>query len=109
MTTKKKAKGKSEAMSFLEELAGGPLTVGKMLESHRLGKEITQTEFAEVLGVSQSHLCDMEKGRKLVSPERAMRFAQTLGLHEKHWIKVAVDDYLRSLNIPYRVQLEDAA
>jgi transcriptional regulator with XRE-family HTH domain len=83
--------------------------MGKMIESHRLGEEMTQAEFAKRLNISQSHLCDIEKGRKLVSPERAMRFAQILGLHEKHWIKVAIDDYLRALNVPYCVRVDDAA
>jgi len=34
------------------------------------------------LGVSKSHLCDLEKGRKTVSPERAARWAQILGYPE---------------------------
>ena len=31
--------------------------------------KISQSEFARTLGVSRSHLCDVEKGRKVVSPE----------------------------------------
>ncbi len=69
---------KSETMRFLESIAGRPLTLGGLLESIRLGEEISQAAFAEKLGISVSHLCDIEKGRKVVSPERAARFAKIL-------------------------------
>ena len=61
---------KSEAMKFLEEVSGRVLTLGGLLESIRLGEEMSQASFAKKLGVSASHLCDIEKGRKVVSPER---------------------------------------
>ena len=32
-----------------------------------------------MLGVSRSHICDIEKGRKVVSPERAAKWANVLG------------------------------
>jgi transcriptional regulator with XRE-family HTH domain len=38
-----------------------------------------QPELAKKLGISKSHLNDIEKGRKAVSPERAARFAKILG------------------------------
>ena len=55
--TIKKAK-KSDAMKFLDELIGEPFTLGGLLESIRLGEEMTQVEFANLLGVSKSYLCD---------------------------------------------------
>ena len=33
--------------------------------------ELSEAELARRLGVSRSHLCNVEKGRKMVSPERA--------------------------------------
>ena len=70
---------KSAAIRFLEKITGGSITLGRFLESVRLGEEMTQPEFAKKLGISKSHLNDIEKGRKAVSPDRAARFAEVLG------------------------------
>ena len=64
MTTRKK----SHAMRFLEHLSGRPLTLGGLLQSIRLSEEMSQAAFAKKLRLSSSHLCDIEKGRKVVSP-----------------------------------------
>ena len=72
MSTKKKSK----AVRFLEELTGGPLTFGNLIESLRLCEESTQAAFAKKLKISRSHLNDIEKGQKAVSPARASRFAK---------------------------------
>ncbi len=47
-----------------------------------LSEEMSQVEFAKQLGISRSHLCDIEKGRKSVSVARAARFAKILGYGE---------------------------
>ena len=47
------------------------MTLGDMLWSLRECDEVRQAEFARRLDVSRSHLWDVEKGRKAVSPERA--------------------------------------
>jgi len=65
----RKAKAlKSEAMKLMEQLSGGPLTLGLALESLRKGESLSQEACAKRLRISKSHLCDVEKGRKLVSP-----------------------------------------
>jgi transcriptional regulator with XRE-family HTH domain len=45
-----------------------------------------------LLGISKSHLNDLEKGRKAVSPERAARFAACLGYSEARFVKLALQD-----------------
>lgn len=85
---------KSDARKFLQKLTSGPLTAGRMLRAERLGEEIPQKEFAQKLGIPVTHLCDIEKGRKQVSPGRAARFAKTLGLSERQFIRVALQDLL---------------
>ena len=80
---------KSETMKFLEDVSGRPLTLGGLLESLRLGEEMTQTSFARKLGVSASHLCDIEKGRKTVSPERAARFAKILSRSPEQFVRLS--------------------
>ena len=43
------------------------------MESHRLCDEISQAELARKMHISGAHLCDIGKGRRLVSAERAAR------------------------------------
>src|SRR3970040_1208306 len=76
-----RTKKKSDAMKFLESLVG-ELTFGGLIEAMRQAEEMSQVEFAAKLGISKQHLCDIEKGRKFVSPERAAKFAKILG-HSK--------------------------
>src|SRR2546428_561271 len=81
---------KSETMKFLEETAGRPLTLGGLLESIRLSEEMSQIAFAKKLKASASHLCDIEKGRKVVSPERAARFARILGRSSEQFVRLSL-------------------
>jgi transcriptional regulator with XRE-family HTH domain len=83
---------KSDAVRFLEKLTGGPVTLGRFLEAVRLGEELTQPAFAKRLGLSRSHLNDIEKGRKGVSPERAARFAKVLGYSRARLVQLALQD-----------------
>ena len=79
-------KEKSETMRFLENAAGRPLTLGGLLESIRMSEHMSQAEFSKKLRISPSHLCDIEKGRKVVSPERAARFAKFLGRSQQQFL-----------------------
>lgn len=101
-------KKKSEALRVLEAVTGGPVTLGKLIESIRLGEEMTQPEFARRLGISKSHLNDIEKERKTVSPERAARFARRLAYSEKRFVKLAIQAQLDQSGLKFRVELEAA-
>jgi transcriptional regulator with XRE-family HTH domain len=83
---------KSESIRFLEKLTGGPVTLGRFLEAVRQGEEMTQPQFAKKLGISKSHLNDIEKGRKALSPDRAARFAKILGYSQARLVKLALQD-----------------
>ena len=91
MSTKSK---KSDAVKFLEKAAGGPLTFGRMLRSIRMGEEATLKEFAKILKVSIPHLSDIENDRRVVSAERAAKFADLLGFSEAQFVELAVQDML---------------
>jgi transcriptional regulator with XRE-family HTH domain len=91
MNTKAK---KSDAVKFLEKVAGGPLTFGRLLRSIRLGEETTLKNFAKSLGISIQHLSDIENDRRVVSPERAAKFADILGYSEAQFVQLAVQDML---------------
>ena len=105
----RKAKRKrSEAMKLLEEISGGPLTLGRAIESIRKVQELSQDECAGNLGVSKSHLCDVEKGRKTVSPERAAKWARALGYPESVLVRLAIQGELDAAGLKYKVDIEAA-
>ena len=99
---------KSETMKLLEKLSGGPLSFGRAIKSIRACDELSQEECAEKLGVSKSHLCDVEKGRKTVSPERAARWARVLGYPEPVLVRLAIQSELDAAGLKYRVEIEAA-
>jgi transcriptional regulator with XRE-family HTH domain len=99
---------KSAAMKFLEDITGSPLSLGKFLQSIRLGEEMSQVEFARQLGISKSHLCDIEKGRKLVSPERAVIFAKILKYSSEQFVRLALQDQVEKAGLKFKVKIEAA-
>jgi antitoxin HigA-1 len=103
-----RTRNKSETMRFLENAAGRPLTLRGLLESIRLGEDMSQAEFAKKLGVSASHLCDIEKGRKIVSPERAARFAKTLGRSEQQFVRLALQELINEAGLKMKVDVAAA-
>ena len=94
MTTKK-SKGSSDSKLERRRL-GGPLTFGAAVEGLRVGNELTQAEFARTLGVSRQYLCDVEKGRRLVSLDQAARFARAFGHPPDVLVELALQDAVRS-------------
>jgi transcriptional regulator with XRE-family HTH domain len=105
MSTKRK---KSDALKFLEGLTGGPVTLGKLFETIRLGEEMTQPAFAKKLGVSKSHINDIEKERKFLSPARAARFARILGYSEERFVTLALQAMVDDAGLKFKVELEVA-
>jgi DNA-binding XRE family transcriptional regulator len=99
---------RSEALAFLEKLSGGPLTLAKLLRSIREGEEMTQAVFAETLGISKQHLSHIENGRKVVSPERAARWAAALGYAESQFVRLALQDELDRAGLRYSVTVDAA-
>lgn len=98
----------SNAMKLMAELSGGPLTLGRAIESVRKSEELSQQACAKKLGISKSHLCDVEKGRKIVSPERAAKWARILGYSESVFVRLAIQAELDAAGLKYRVEIEAA-
>jgi transcriptional regulator with XRE-family HTH domain len=112
MTTKqgkKSAPRKSSAMQFLENLTGGPLTISEILKTLRECDEISQKDFAKQLGISKQNLCDIEKGRKAVTPSRAAMFAKKLGYPPTSFIRIALQEELDHAGIKITISSIDAA
>ena len=99
-----------DAERFLKDLTDNePITIGNTLENVRLCDELTQVNFARKLGISKQHLCDIEKGRKAVSPERAAEFARKLGYPEKQYVALALQDLLVRSGFKWTVSLHEGA
>jgi transcriptional regulator with XRE-family HTH domain len=104
----KNATRKSTTMTTLVKIAGRPLTFGGAIESVRKCWEMSQDDCARKLGNSKSHLCDVEKGRKTVSPERAARWAHLLGYPESVFVCLAIQDELDAAGLKYKVHIDAA-
>ncbi len=85
---------KSDAIKALEKIAGGPLSFGRLLRSIRMGEELTLKDFSKSLDISIQHLSDIENDRRVVSAERAAKFADLLGYSEAQFVELAVQDML---------------
>jgi transcriptional regulator with XRE-family HTH domain len=105
----KKLKDSLESKRLEESILGEPLTFGMAVESMRLGNEVSQVAFAKKLGISRQYLCDVEKGRRFVSPEQAVRFAKAFKHPPVVFVQLAIQDSIRSAGLNYKVLLEDAA
>jgi hypothetical protein len=57
---------------------------------------------------SRSHLCDVEKGRKVVSPERAAAWAETLGFPPTVFVKLALQEQLDRAGVKMSVEVAAA-
>jgi len=83
----------------------GKMTLGLFLKAFREAEDASQVQYAKKLGLSRSNLCDLEKGRKLASPQRAAQIAKKLGVSAEILIRLALQDQLRQGNLKYRVEL----
>jgi transcriptional regulator with XRE-family HTH domain len=98
-----------QSLKSIEKIVGGKLTLGKLLWAIRKSKEITQVNFAKQLNISKQHLCDIEHGRKVVSPKLAAEYAIKLGYSEKQFIRLALQDELDRAGLPFNVEVKRAA
>jgi transcriptional regulator with XRE-family HTH domain len=87
----------------------GQMTVGMFLSSFRESEGLSQSEYAKKLGLSRANLCDLEKGRKLISPERAVKLAKKIGVPERVLIQLAIQDLLSAARLKYTVELKAAS
>ncbi len=99
---------KSETIKFLEKITGGPVTLGKLIEAIRLGDELSQVELAKKLKISRSHLNDIEKGNKSVSPERAARFADLLGYSQERFVELSLQSLVDCAGLKLKVIVDVA-
>lgn len=109
MTTKRpRATRQNSTAAYLEKLMKGPLTLGGALSAIREGDEQSLAQFAQRLGISRTHLSDIEHGRRAVSLERAADFARALGHHQAQFVRLALQDQVRNAGLKFRVDVHAA-
>lgn len=69
---------------------------------------MTQEEFSNLLGLSKQYLCDIEKGRRLVSPKMAAKYAKKLKYSENQFIRLCLQDILKRDGFNLIVSIEAA-
>jgi transcriptional regulator with XRE-family HTH domain len=89
-------------------MLGGPLTFGEAVEALRVRDGISQAAFAKKLKVSRQYLCDVEKGRRLVSPAQAARLAKAFGHPLEVLVQLALQDSVRASGLKLQVTVDAA-
>lgn len=87
----------------------GPLTIGGTLNAIRLGEEESLEKFAARLSVTRAHLCDIEKGRRGVAPERAATWARALGYSEAQFVRLALQAVIDEAGLDLTVEVRAAS
>jgi transcriptional regulator with XRE-family HTH domain len=83
----------------------GPLSFGKVLRAARTQSGQSQLAVAKLLGMARGTLCDIEKGRQIVSPALAIKIARKMGFSQKLAVKTCLQDQLRRARIPFVVEI----
>lgn len=96
----------ARSLKALEKITGGKLTLGKTLWAIRMSDELTQVEFADSLDMSKQQLCDIEHGRKVVSPKLAAWYAKKLGYSQEQFIRLALQDMLDREGLKVTVEIK---
>jgi transcriptional regulator with XRE-family HTH domain len=92
----------------LEEISRQALTLNNLLQAIRLGEEMTQIEFAKLLGVSRQYVCDLEQNRRFVSPKVAELFANILGYSPQQFIRLCLQDMMKREGMDFLVEVKAA-
>lgn len=95
-------------MTMTEQLRKkfGEFHIGRILVMNREDLELTQAAMAKKIGISRGNLCDLEKGRKHLSLERALEFAKFFGIQEQHMTELWLQLEVRRAKLPYKVKIE---
>jgi transcriptional regulator with XRE-family HTH domain len=93
-----------DARVLMEKMLG-PFSFAIFMRGTRVNRDMTQKQFAKKLGMSPGTVCDIEKGRQLVSPALAKKIAKKLGMPEKLAVQACLQDQLRKAKINYTVEL----
>jgi len=80
------------------------MTLAAFLSSWRASLGLSQVAFAKKLGISAANLCDIEKGRQLVSPKKAAHIAKKIGYSETVLVELVINEQLAADGLKMRVK-----
>lgn len=103
MTIKNKMTQKT--LKDIEKITGTKLTLGKLIWAIRQADEISQVDFAEKLDITKQHLCDIEHGRKSISPKLAAKYASILGYSKDQFIRLSLQDLVDRDGLNVQVEI----
>lgn len=98
----------ANTLSVLESVSKEKLTLGKFLWSIRMSDELSQVDFAEILGVSRQYLCDLEHGRRYPSPKMAAAFANKLDYSEQQFLRLCLQDLVDRDGLHVHIEVKAA-
>ena len=98
-----------KTVAFLDDLAGGPMTFGEAVRAARDLIGISQAELARRLKVGRQSVCDIEKGRALVSVDKAVKMAAALEHNEKFFVRLALQDQVAKAGLKIKITVNGAA
>lgn len=107
MSKKEQKTGTEDALKYFERTRGR-LTLGRTLAAIRETEEASLAAFARRLGVSRTHLWDVEQGERAVSAERAARWAKALGWPPRVFVALALQDEVNAAGLKLKVSVEAA-
>ena len=102
-------KNTQETLNILEDIMGEKLTLGSFILAIRQGEELSQVEFSKILGISRQVLCDIEHGRRIISPKKAAEYAELLGYSKKQFVRLCLQDLIDRDHLGLIVEIENAA
>ena len=76
------------------------------MKAHRFGEEMTQVEFAKILGLSKQSLNDLESSRKSPTIRRAIGIAKKIGLLPELVAQVVLQDQVSKENLKLSVSVK---
>ena len=99
---------KSKAIRTIEKMLGGQPSFGEMIRATRQADNISQVNLAKKMKISKSYLCDVEKGRRLVSISQAAHFSKAMGYPPSLFVNLAIDDQLKKAKLKMKVEVKAA-
>lgn len=100
-----KSKMTEDTLKNIEKVTGSKLTCGKLIWAIRQADEISQVEFANKLEISKQQLCDIENGRRHVSPKLAAKYAEILGYSKEQFIRLSLQDLVDREGLNVQVEI----
>ncbi|MEK6555452.1 MAG: helix-turn-helix transcriptional regulator [Bdellovibrionota bacterium] len=85
----------------------GALTFGRLLKSHRLGENLSQTDLAKILKISKQSLNDLENGRTFPSISRAAAIARKIGVMEAMMVELCIQGLIDRQKLNLVVKIEE--